>query len=108
MNIEFITQCGNSHELCHFLSKPYGFEVLLRLESFGEEDADNGIDDTYDAIRFNRPRKAAFSQYCAFLRDNNAIKYQTSALKKSKTVLRLSAEVIAQLKVAREQQRASR
>ena len=84
------------------MTKAYGLELLFKLENFDREDADNGIDDTYDAIEFNRPRKAAFSQFCSFLRDNKAIIYGVSNLKKSKTVLRLSANTLEELALVRQ------
>ena len=97
MELKFISNCGSSSFLANFMSKAYGLELLFRLESFALDAADNGIDDTYDAIVFNRPRKAAFSQFCAFLRDQESIVYQTSDLKKSKTVLRLSPGTLEEL-----------
>ena len=102
MNLEYIKELAKNIHLGVFMTKAYGLELLFRLESFASEGADNGIDDTYDAIEFNRPRKAAFSQFCSFLRDQNAITYGVSDLKKSKTVLRLSPSVLEQLAFVRQ------
>lgn len=101
MNSEFIKQCGNSSELCYFLFKNYGLELLFLLEQFEASSEDNGIDDTYDAIQFFKPRRAAFRAYCGFLRDKNAIVYSGSCFKQSKIVLRLSIVAVSQLKEAR-------
>lgn len=101
MNSEFIKQCGNSSELCYFLFKNYGLELLFLLEHFEAIGEDNGIDDTYDAIQFFKPRRAAFRAYCIFLRDKNSIICSGSKLKQSKTILRLSEKSIIQLKSAR-------
>ncbi len=46
-----------------FLSKPYGLELLFILSMFDQQNADNGIDDTFDAIQYHRPRRAAFSSF---------------------------------------------
>ena len=39
---------------------------------------------------FYKPKRAAFSQFCALLRDTGVIDYTISANKKSKRILRLS------------------
>lgn len=102
MELDYIKELAKNVHLGVFMSKAYGLELLFRLEIFDSEGADNGIDDTYDAIEFNRPRKAAFSQFCSFLRDQNAIIYGVSDLKKSKTVLRLSPSALEALALVRQ------
>ena len=102
VELDYIKGLAKSTHLASFMSKAYGLELLYKLENFVKEGADNGIDDTYDAIEFNRPRKAAFSQFCSFLRDQNAIIYSASSLKKSKTVLRLSPSALEELALIRQ------
>ena len=102
MELDYIKDLAKSTHLSSFMSKAYGLELLFKLENFDQEGADNGIDDTYDAIEFNRPRKAAFSQFCSFLRDQNAIIYGVSNRKKSKTVLRLSTNTLKELALVRQ------
>ena len=102
MELDYIKDLAKSTHLGSFMSKAYGLELLFKLENFDQEGADNGIDDTYDAIEFNRPRKAAFSQFCSFLRDQNAIIYGVSNRKKSKTVLRLSTNTLKELALVRQ------
>ena len=102
MELDYIKDLAKSTHLGSFMSKAYGLELLFKLENFDQEGADNGIDDTYDAIEFNRPRKAAFSQFCSFLRDQNAIIYGVSNRKKSKTVLRLSTNTLEELALVRQ------
>ena len=102
MELDYIKDLAKSTHLSSFMSKAYGLELLFKLENFDREGADNGIDDTYDAIEFNRPRKAAFSQFCSFLRDQNAIIYGVSNRKKSKTVLRLSTNTLEELALVRQ------
>ena len=102
MELDYIKELGNSTHLSSFMSKAYGLELLFKLENFDLQGADNGIDDTYDAIEFNRPRKAAFSQFCSFLRDQKAIIYGVSSVKKSKTVLRLSPHTLEELALVRQ------
>jgi hypothetical protein len=102
VDLDYIKELAKSPHLSSFMSKAYGLELLFKLESFDQVGADNGIDDTYDSIEFNRPRKAAFSQFCSFLRDQNAIIYGVSSLKKSKTVLRLSTYSLEELALVRQ------
>ena len=102
VELDYIKELAKNVHLGVFMSKAYGLELLFRLEIFDSEGADNGIDDTYDAIEFNRPRKAAFSQFCSFLRDQNAIIYGVSEVKKSKTVLRLSPSASEELATVRQ------
>lgn len=90
MDSSKITLIGNSKHLKIFLSKNYGLMLLFILEELAEKKTDNGIDDTYEFMLFYKPKRAAFSQFCALLRDTGVIDYTISANKKSKRILRLS------------------
>ncbi len=76
-----------------FMSKPYGLELLLLLNEFNRKDADNGIDDTFDAITLNRPRRAAFSNFIEQLVMHKYLEKSVSQRKRSKYILRLSDEI---------------
>jgi hypothetical protein len=101
MNANFLESLAESPATKLFLSKSYGLELLFCLELCGENDADNGIDDTYEMVRFFKPRRAAFSQFCCILRDSGAVEYLGSTTKKSKRVLRLTEISAIQLNFAR-------
>ena len=92
---------GSEVSTKYFLSKSYGIELMLLLAEFEKDNADNGIEDTYEGIKFYRPRRAAFSSFCNDLEENGSIKYIESSKKKSKKVIRLSEkskEIVNQLK----------
>jgi hypothetical protein len=101
MNSFFIQKCGDSPQLIFFLQKGYGLELLFSLEDMAVNGDDNGIDDTYNSIRFHKPLKVAFSQYCELLKSNGSIVVVRSARKRSKRILRLSDLSLAQLSEAR-------
>jgi len=75
-----------------YCSKPYGLELLLILEKCKKEGVDNGIEDTFDLILFNKPRRAAFAKFIKQLEELKYIIKQKSSTKASKFVLRMSAE----------------
>ena len=81
---------GSESSTRYFLSKSYGIELMLLLAEFEKNNADNGIEDTYDRIKFYKPRRAAFSSFCNDLEVNGSIKYIESSKKKSKKIIRLS------------------
>ena len=75
------------------MSKPYGLELLLLLDNFARQNADNGIDDTFDAITLNRPRRVAFSNFVEQLVMHKYLEKSVSQKKRSKYILRLSDEI---------------
>ena len=76
-----------------FLVKPYGLELLFILERCERENADNGIEDSYEMLSHFKPRRAAFSNYIQSLEVNKHIVKSSSVLKASKSVLRTSEDV---------------
>ena len=76
-----------------FLSKPYGLEFLYILDKCNRESIDNGIDDTFDLIFFNKPRKEAFHKFVDLLASKGHLLKLKSEIKASKTVLRMSKDV---------------
>ena len=46
-----------------FLAKPYGLELLFILERCELENADNGVEDTYELLTQFKPRRGAFSTF---------------------------------------------
>ena len=84
-----------------FCSKPYGLELMLILDAAEKDDDDNGIDDTFDSILFNKPRRGAFSNFLKLLLINGHIQKIPSSTKASKSVLRLSPDVTMAVKLIR-------
>ena len=76
-----------------FLSKPYGLEFLYALDKCNSDAADNGIDDTFDLILFNKPRREAFHKFVQLLASKHHLLKLVSGAKASKTVLRMSKDV---------------
>lgn len=86
------TLLQNNGAAC-FLSKPYGLEFLYVLDKCDSDAADNGINDTFDLILFNKPRREAFHKFVDFLAGNHHQLKLKSETKASKTVLRMSKDV---------------
>ena len=76
-----------------YLTKPYGLELLFVLAQFESDNADNGIKDTYEALSYFKPRRAAFSKHIQNLHASGHIIKIISKKKASKSVLRISADV---------------
>jgi hypothetical protein len=98
MNLHILHTALSHEGLRMYFSKPYGLELLLVLHSAEAAGADNGIDDTFDTIRFNKPRRAAFSSFIQQLELNGHVLKRPSEFKASKSVLRLSDGVSIALK----------
>ena len=75
------------------LSKPYGLELLFVLEACAAENADNGIEDTYELLGHFAPRRAAFSNFIKTLESEGHIVKTVSPIKASKNILRLAKDV---------------
>jgi hypothetical protein len=86
------TLLENSGARC-FLSKPYGLEFLYVLDKCNSDAADNGIDDTFDLILFNKPRREAFHKFVDLLASKHHLLELRSETKASETVLRMSKDV---------------
>ena len=93
MTLELLLKLGSDVGCRMFLSKPYGLELLLLLDNFARQNADNGIDDTFDAISLNRPRRAAFSNFVEQIVMHKYLEKSVSQKKRSKYILRLSDEI---------------
>ena len=93
MTLDQLRILGSNSGCRMFLSKPYGLEMLLVLDTFEKEDADNGIDDTFDTILLNRPRRAAFSNFVEQLVTHKYLTKSMSKKKRSKFILRASTDI---------------
>ena len=89
---ENFARCLENEAICLYCSKSYGLELLLFLYIAECEEIDNGVEDTYDAIKFNKPRRAAFSTFINTLIDKKLMLTENSAVKGSKRILRLPEE----------------
>ena len=83
----------NNNGAQRFLSKPYGLELLFVLDKCKKDGSDNGIDDTFDLILFNKPRREAFHKFVDLLVSKHHLLKLKSETKASKTVLRMSKDV---------------
>jgi hypothetical protein len=70
------------------------FGIIVYFEYVRPKNADNGIDDTFDAIQYHRPRRAAFSSFIGQLHAYHHITKSVSPLKGSKQILRLSEDTL--------------
>mgnify|MGYP006107718619 FL=1 len=84
----------NNNGAQRFLSKPYGLELLFVLDKCKKDGSDNGIDDTFDLILFNKPRRKAFGIFVDLLWKKSYLIKSKSKIKASKSILRLSNEVL--------------
>jgi hypothetical protein len=76
------------------LSKPYGFELMILLYNQTKNNNDDGIEDTFNAILFNRSQRPAFINFINELEYKGIISRQISITKKSKTLLRLNQNLM--------------
>ena len=81
-------------EISKICSKPYGFELLILIYFQTKNNADIGIEETYDKLLFNKSRRPAFLNFINELEDRGIISRHTSKTKKSKIVLRLSENLM--------------
>lgn len=76
------------------MSKPYGFELMILLYNQTKNNTYDGIEDTFNAILFNRSQRPAFINFINELEHRGIISRHTSKTKKSKIVLRLSENLM--------------
>ena len=93
MNLTTLRKLLNNNGAQRFLSKPYGLELLFVLDKCKKDGSDNGIDDTFDFILFNKPRREAFHKFVDLLVSKHHLLKLKSETKASKTVLRMSKDV---------------
>ena len=77
----------------HFLSKPYGLELLYVLDKCKKDGSDNSISDTFELIVYNKPRREAFGIFVELLCKKQYLIKSKSKIKASKSILRISNEV---------------
>ena len=78
-------------------SKPYGFELFLLLFKNSTINNDCGIEDTFEAIKYNRCTRPAFINFINYLEFQNVIYRSTSKVKKNKVLLRLHKSMIIEV-----------
>ena len=81
-------------EISKICSKPYGFELLILIYFQTKNNADIGIEETYDKLMFNKSQRPAFISFINELEYRGIISRHTSKTKKSKIVLRLSENLM--------------
>ena len=95
-----LRRIGEMEQCRAFLSKAYGLELLLIVATAHDANEDNGIDDTYENIRFNKPRPEAFRTFVRYLVDRNCLTSTTSPSKRSKKILRLPDSIKSHLSLS--------
>jgi hypothetical protein len=78
-------------------SKPYGFELFFLLFKNSTTDNDCGIEDTFDAIKYNRCTRPAFINFINYLEFQNILYRSKSKIKKNKVLLRLHRTTIIEV-----------
>ena len=71
-------------EISKICSKPYGFELLILIYFQTINNADIGIEETYDKLRFNKSQRPAFINFINELEYKVIISRQISITKKAK------------------------
>ena len=84
-------------EISKICSKPYGFELLILIYFQTINNADIGIEETYDKLRFNKSQRPAFINFINELEHRGIISLHTSKTKKSKIVLRFSMDLMNEI-----------
>lgn len=84
-------------EISKICSKPYGFELLILIYFQTKNNADIGIEETYDKLLFNKSQRPAFINFINELEHRGIISRHTSKTKKSKTLLRLNVNLMDEI-----------
>jgi len=78
-------------------SKPYGFELLILIYNQTKNNTDIGIEETYDKLMFNKSQRPAFINFLNELEHRGIVSRHVSTTKKSKTLLRLSVDLMNEI-----------
>ena len=78
-------------------SKPYGLELLILIYNQTKNNADIGIEETYDKLMFNKSQRPAFINFINQLEYRGIVSRHTSTTKKSKVLLRFSVDLMNEI-----------
>jgi hypothetical protein len=78
-------------------SKPYGFELMILIYDQTKNNADTGIEETYEKLMFNKAQRPAFINFINELEHRGIISRHKSKTKKSKVLLRLSPSLMNEI-----------
>ena len=84
-------------EISKICSKPYGFELLILIYFQTKNNADIGIEETYDKLMFNKSQRPAFINFINELEHKGIVSRQISTTKKSKVLLRFSVDLMNEI-----------
>jgi len=84
-------------DISRICSKPYGFELLILIYDQTKNNADTGIEETYDKLMFNKSQRPAFINFVNELEQSGIISRHKSTTKKSKVLLRLSVNLMNEI-----------
>ena len=71
--------------------------MLARLQNQPKNNADIGIEETYDKLMFNKSQRPAFINFINELEYKGIVSRQISTTKKSKILLRLSVDLMNEI-----------
>ena len=81
----------NISKIC---SKPYGLEFMILLYFDSKHNNENGIEEIFEMIQYNRCKRPAFLSFIKDLSDEVIVLRSPSKLKKSRTLLRLNQDIV--------------
>ena len=86
-----------THDLKHFMRKPYGLEMLLFLHECQTNGQEISIDEVYNSLVSVKPRREAFGIFLSELEQASLINKKVHATNKSRRVVELSNDVLKAL-----------
>ena len=87
----------SNKKISNICSKAYGFELLILIYNFTNNNNEIGIEETFEIIKHNRCKRPAFLAFVKDLESEKILERSTSKVKKSRTILRLNKEIVLEL-----------
>lgn len=87
----------SNKKISKICSKAYGFELLIIIYNFTKNNDEYGIEETFEMIQYNRCKRPAFLSFIKDLEADKIVIRMPSKIKKSRTLLRLSQDVVDEI-----------
>ena len=87
----------SNKKISKICSKAYGFELLIIIYNFTKNNDEYGIEETFEMIQYNRSKRPAFLAFVKDLESEKILERVPSKIKKSRTLLRLSQDVVDEI-----------
>ena len=87
----------SNKKISKICSKAYGFELLIIIYNFTKNNDEYGIEETFEMIKYNRAQRPAFLAFVKDLESEKILERVPSKIKKSRTLLRLSQDVVDEI-----------